>query len=101
VAFIWSPTSVAVQASDPSSSIYELQVVDVASGTVTTLARETGAVVLGPVRFSPEGDRILYSTSDTNDAGGALWSVKVDGSNPQLLVTGTTWGDWQVVPAGR
>jgi WD40-like Beta Propeller Repeat len=100
VAFIWSP-AVYDQTSDPSLSVYELRVVDVASGTVTTLARESGAVPLGPIRFSPEGDRILFSKSDTNFVGTSLWSVHVDGSDPQLLVTGTGWGDWQWQPPGR
>ncbi len=100
VAFIWSPTSEVDQTADPSLSVYELRVVDVASGTVTTLAHGSGAVLIGTLRFSPEGDRILYSTSDSSGVATSLRSVKVEGSDPQLLVTGTTWGDWQVVPAG-
>ena len=100
VAFIWSPSSVADQTSDPSSSIYELRVVDVASGAVTTLARRTGVIPLYPIKFSPEGDRILFSGSDGTDVGASLWSVDIDGSDPQQLVTGTGWGDWQPLPAG-
>jgi hypothetical protein len=74
-------------------------VVDVASGTVTTLARASGAFPLAPIRFSPEGDRILFSRTEPNNAT-SLWSVNADGSDAQLLVTGTGWGDWQWRPPG-
>jgi Tol biopolymer transport system component len=97
VAFIWSP-ALYDQTSDPSNT-YELRVVDVASGTVTTLARASGAYPLAPIRFSPEGDRILFSRTEPNNAT-SLWSVNADGSDAQLLVTGTGWGDWQWQPPG-
>jgi Tol biopolymer transport system component len=99
VAFMWSPAFYD-QTSDPSLSTYELRVVDVASGTVTTLASGSGVDHLGVIRFSPGGDRILFSRSDANYVGTSLWSVNVDGSDAQLLVTGTGWGDWQPLPAG-
>ena len=98
VAFIWSP-ALYDQTSDPSLNTYELRVVDVASGTVTTLARASGAFPLAPIRFSPEGDRILFSRTEPNNAT-SLWSVNADGSDAQLLVTGTGWGDWQWQPPG-
>jgi Tol biopolymer transport system component len=99
VAYIWSPAFYD-QTSDPSLSTYELRVVDVASGTVTTLASASGGDHLGATRFSPEGDRILFSRSDADYVGTSLWSVHADGSDAQLLVTGTGWGDWQWQPAG-
>jgi Tol biopolymer transport system component len=98
VAFIWSP-ALYDQTSDPSLNTYELRVVDVASGTVTTLARASGAFPLAPIRFSPEGDRILFSRTEPNNAT-SLWSVNADGSDAQLLVTGAGWGDWQWQPPG-
>lgn len=98
VAFIWSPARYD-QTSDPSLSTYELRVVDVASGRVTTLARARGAFPLAPIRFSPEGDRILFSRTESNNET-SLWSVNADGSDARLLVTGTGWGDWQSLPAG-
>jgi Tol biopolymer transport system component len=98
VAFIWSPAFYD-QTLDPSLNTYELRVVDVASGTVTTLARASGAFPLAPIRFSPEGDRILFSRTEPNNAT-SLWSVNADGSDAQLLVTGTDWGDWQWQPPG-
>ncbi len=82
----------------PTLNISELRVIDVASGTVTTLARETEEVSIGAITFSPGGDRILYSTADANGVGTSLDSVHVDGSGPQVLVTGTGWGDWQTLP---
>ncbi len=94
VAFMWRPA-----ADDSTLNNSELRVIDVASGTVTTLARETEEVSIGTIRFSPEGDRILYSTSDVNNVGTSLDSVHVDGSDPQVLVTGTGWGDWQTLLA--
>ena len=96
VAYIWSPAFYD-QTSDPSLSTHELRVVDVASGTVTMLASASGAFPLNPIRFSPEGDRILFSRTDANDVT-SLWSVHADGSDPQLLVPGSGWGDWQWQP---
>ena len=98
VAFIWSP-ALYDPTSRSTSSVYELRVVEVATGVVTTLARETGGAPFGPIKFSPEGDRILYSMSDANGVGTSLDSVGVDGSDPLVLVTGTGWGDWQTLPA--
>jgi hypothetical protein len=99
VAFIWSPARYDLQALDQSSSTYELRAVDIASGTVTTLATASGASPLHPIRFSPEGDQILFSRTDANNDT-SLWSVHVDGSDAQLLVPGSGWGDWQTLPAG-
>ena len=62
---------------------------DVASGTVTTLANDRGTDPLAGIAFSPEGERILFSRAD------ALWSVKTDGSDAWLMVSGISWGDWQ------
>lgn len=98
VAFIRSPAFYD-QTVDPSPNTYELRVVDVASGIVTSLASARGTFPLDPIRFSPEGDRILFSRTDTNNVT-SLWSVHADGSDAQLLVTGTGWGDWQPLPAG-
>jgi len=79
----------------------ELNVVDVASGTVTVLpearaALDGGGEILGVQGFSPQGDRILYFTGDgTGLATTALWSIGVDGSDARLLVAGTPQGDWR------
>ena len=97
VAFIWMPAAYN-STSDPALSVYELRVIDVATGAVTTLSHETGEVPIGTIRFSSGGDRLLYSTSDVNFVGTSLDSVNVDGSDPQVLVTGTGWGDWQTLP---
>jgi Tol biopolymer transport system component len=98
VAFIWSPARYD-QTSDPSLNTYELRVVDVASGTVTTLARASGAFPLTPLTFSPEGDRILFSRTEPNNVT-SLWSVDADGSDARLLVPGSDSGDWQWQPGG-
>jgi len=95
VAFIWSP--VRYETSNASST-YELRVVDVASGTVTTLARASGTFPLTPLTFSPEGDRILFSREPNNVT--SLWSVDADGSDARLLVPGSDSGDWQWQPGG-
>ncbi len=98
VAFIWSPAFYD-QTSDRSPNVAELRVVDVASGTVTTLASVTGNPALQPIRFSPEGDRVLFSSGHDNGVT-SLWSIGIDGSDARLLVQGTDWGDWQALPPG-
>ena len=45
---------------------------DVASGTVTSLVSVRGSDRLPAIAFSPDGDRILFATTDTD----ALWSVR-------------------------
>ncbi len=71
----------------------ELRVLDVSSGEVTTIiAAEPG---VRPLAYSPEGDRILYTTRDVNRDPTGLWSISVDGSGRQLLVPGSARGDWQ------
>jgi Tol biopolymer transport system component len=76
----------------------ELRVVDVATGTVTSLT--AGGATDQVIKFSPDGDRILFSRTNTNNVS-SLWSINADGSDPQLLVTGTGWGDWQPLGATR
>ena len=97
----WSPTSdrIAFDAGPASSGPAEIRVVDVASGAITSLASAPGTGSLDVIRFSPGGDRILFARLDANYAGTALWSVHSDGSDAQLLVAGTGWGDWQWQPA--
>jgi hypothetical protein len=98
---VWSPTGDRIAFTAGSySEPKELRVVDVASGTVAKLAAAPGTDSLQVVRFSPEGDRILFSRMDANAVGMSLWTVRADGSDAQLLVTGTGWGDWQWQPRG-
>jgi Tol biopolymer transport system component len=98
VAFLWTPV-VFSRPVDPASNALELRAVDVASGAVTTLASADRDHPLDPIAFSPDGDRILFSRTDANSVT-SLWSIRTDGSDLRLLVTGTGWGDWQPVPAG-
>jgi Tol biopolymer transport system component len=81
-----------------------LNVVDVASGTVTVLTDASvplsGDMILGVRGFSPQGDRILYATGHYPPGDGplvnaALWSIGVDGSDARLVVAGTTEGGWR------
>jgi Tol biopolymer transport system component len=61
------------------------------SGAVTLVAAERGTH-LEAIGVSPEGDRVLFSKIE--DGEPSLWSIGVDGSDPRLLVGGTTQGDW-------
>jgi Tol biopolymer transport system component len=40
--------------------------------------------------FSPEGDRVLFSTIESD----SLWSIGVEGSEARLVVAGTWEGEW-------
>jgi Tol biopolymer transport system component len=97
---VWSPTGDRIAfTARPSSGASELRVVDVASGTVVSLADvDRKHDFWFTVRFSPEGDQILFTRTD-GKGGSSLWSVNVDGSDPHRLV-GADWGDWQkLIPA--
>jgi Tol biopolymer transport system component len=72
----------------------ELQVVDILTGSVTTLP-DDGEFVY-PMGFSPGGDRVLFASRSEDRSD--LWSIDTDGSNAQLLVTGVQWGSWQPSP---
>ena len=96
---VWSPTGdriafdvrrMGVTYSLPST---EVRMVDVASGTVTSVARLGGTDELSVIGFSSDGDRILFSRTDGGVS--SLWSVRTDGSGPHLLVKGADWGEWQ------
>lgn len=98
VAFLWSSGLTWDQEGNPAPNTHELRVVDVASGTVTSLASQYGIFPFNLIRFSSDGERILFARLDDNYVGTGLWSVNADGSDTQLLVTGTGWGDWQPLP---
>ena len=103
---MWSPTGDRIafhggpdRPSDRPSD--EILVVDVASGSVTSLASARAGGLIYVLAFSADGDRILIERQDaTNLHEGSLWSVNADGSNARLLVTGTGWGDWRPLAPG-
>jgi hypothetical protein len=67
------------------------------TGSVRLLIEAERGAWLGVavIRFSPQGDRILFSkTEDRGEGEASLWSVGVDGSDARLVVVGTTQGDW-------
>ena len=99
---VWSPAGDRIAFDTPNANVStdwrrsdtKLRVVDVASGTVTTLT-DMGAHDRA-IRFSPDGRRILFSRTRPSGAS-SLWSINADGSDPHRLVAGTSWGDWQPV----
>ena len=100
---VWSPAGDRIAFDSPTgkglsrgTSATRLRVVDVASGTVTTLT-EAGARDRA-IRFSAGGESILFSRTRPSGVS-SLWSIGADGSNPHRLVAGTYQGDWQ--PVGR
>ena len=83
---VWSPTGDRIAFT--SGKRTELRVVDVVTGTVTSLTEVDGSDGLSVLDFSPDGDRILFLRTES------LWSVNVDGSNLRRLVAGADGGDW-------
>ena len=101
VAFVWSPAFYD-EASDPSLIINDLRDPRGRRGqrdSDDACQRERWRPPRGH-RILTRGDRVLFSRSDVDYAGTSLESVQIDGSDPQVLVTGTGWGDWQTLPAG-
>ena len=106
---VWSPTGDRIIFSGctflpdtgPICGTNGFLMVDIATGVVASLALPSGPYDFSVIRFAPEGDRILLSGSDPNSGATSLWSMRADGSDLQLLVTGTDWGDWQPVPTAR
>ena len=93
---VWSPTGDRI--AFDSAHVTELRVLEVATGTVTLLAKQHGSDVLDAIDFSPNGNRILFArTKDKGSGESALWSIKSDGSDLRRLVAGTFWGDWATV----
>jgi Tol biopolymer transport system component len=104
VSLVWSPTGdrIAFHGAPVGESLAEFRVadeilvVDVASGSVTSLASARAGELIHVLAFSRDGDRILFARRDaTNIDEASLWSVNADGSDARLLVSGTGWGDWQ------
>ena len=105
VSLVWSPTGDRIAFHGGRTwrglASEEILVVEVASGSVTSLASAGADELIYVLAFSRDGDRILFSRVDANDPyGGSLWSVDADGSDARLLVTGTGWGDWQPLAPG-
>jgi Tol biopolymer transport system component len=98
VAFIWSQADPWASSPGPQQPPEELRVVDVASGAVTTLFTAGPGQHLGITAFSPEGDRILFTTSDADYSATSLRGIQSDGSGQRLLVAGTGVGSWQSLP---
>jgi Tol biopolymer transport system component len=98
---VWSPQGdrIAFEYRPAEARGTKLAVLDVTSGTVVPLV-DLGAGSSSMLRFSPEGDQILFTRADA--AGGtSLWSVHTDGSGPSRLVAGAGWGDWQTLTPRR
>lgn len=98
---VWSPTGdriAFVQSTGESTEpATELAVLDVASGTVMSLADMGGD---HGIEFSPEGDQILFTSRTAADVR-SLWSVRADGSDLHQLVGSTGWGDWRPLTTTR
>ena len=96
---VWSPSGDRIAftggTGPPDDKPEEISVVDVGSQVVTPLVSAPATDSIQVIGFSQSGDRILYGIFDANGLGVSLWSVRADGSDAQLLVTGTGWGDWQ------
>ena len=89
---------------NPGSS---LQVVDIATGAITTLASTTGAEYVVNPRWSPDGrsivvqiDRYIDDGNDTEEiTGQAIGVVDLDAATPSIRVireleTFSTYPDW-------
>ena len=103
VSLVWSPTGdrIAFHGKPLDGPPDGILVVDVASGSVTSLASARAGEFPNVLAFSPDGDRILFARRDaTNYDEASLWSVNADGSDARLLVTGPGWGDWQPLAPG-
>ena len=102
---MWSPTGDRIAFASQTSAEKngngpptELAVLDVASGSVVTGPDMGPAGYSNAIKFSPEGDQILFTRTGPKGVLSSLWSVHADGSDPHQLVDGTGWGDWQTVP---
>ena len=94
---VWSPSRdrIAFVYSETAAYARELRVIDLATGTVTSLDGMDGSDWISVIEFSPKGDRILFSkTGDFSTGVSSLWSIKTDGSDLRRLVVGTAYGDW-------
>ena len=97
---VWSPLGDRLAytwSTNGGSPAAELRVLDISSGTEAAIAAEPG---IRPLAFSPDGDRILFTTRDVNGDPTGLWSIGADGSDKQLLVRGSGRGEWQPLPPG-
>jgi RNA polymerase sigma factor (sigma-70 family) len=93
---VWSPSGdlVAYPGGARVDRATQLVVREVATGADTVLLNAERLERLQVVEFSPDGERILF-TRFAADGGTArsLWSIGVDGSDPQRLVDGIEWLD--------
>jgi Tol biopolymer transport system component len=99
-ALVWSPTGDRIAFESHEDGAARLAVLDVASGSWAPLADMGPAGGFNTIKFSPEGDQILFTRTDAVGTP-SLWSVHTDGSDPRRLVAGSGWGDWQTLSQTR
>jgi Tol biopolymer transport system component len=87
-----------------TGSRFDLAVVDVETGVLTSLANGDGLAELVVIEFSADGERILFARTE-GDGRAAMWSVNADGTDARHLVdidppsTGAEAGGWRSLPA--
>jgi Tol biopolymer transport system component len=84
----WSPSGDRIAFLDGTRTT--LSVVDLATGTVTTLASGTD---MRGTDFSPDGDQVLYAQTDSDDVS-SVWAADTDASGARLLGEGADGGAW-------
>ena len=97
---VWSPAGDHIAYAAQEGQLTMVWVMELASGEATrTVGVDGPATTTFPIRFSPDGRRLLMALRE-HGAPGALGSIGVDGSGFTELVAGTDWGDWQPAPTG-
>jgi Tol biopolymer transport system component len=103
---IWSPGSNRIVfgwAWDSDAGPFELRVMDASTGGTSTLLKSSTS--MAPLRWAPDGQSLLFVQPNIESGPGepsaaGVWRIGMDGSEPVLVVQGTSDADWQWLPAG-
>jgi hypothetical protein len=100
---VWSPTGDRIAFLRRNANVdpphVDLDLVDAASGAITTLRKIEWTGLDYALAFAPAGDRILFQDTDHPNPR-SLFVMNVDGTGVRRLVTGIGRAEWQPVPGG-
>lgn len=98
----WSPDDKLISTVEVIDNQYSVSVFSTADGNGRAIAKSTGSDAAGSMRFSPDGQQLLYNAAKAygNDKYTQLWVAPVAGGQPKLLMESAKLSSGSWAPDG-